>query len=151
MWLSREFIQLISASSQLTIVGDEDQSIYGFKYAHPDGITSFHKRHHATVNKTLIHCWRSPTTIVGMANRLISHNQRRTPRALTPHPKNGPGEVHIVQWKSMKEEAEGLAEFIAQRVHSDCVKPAQILVLAPRYQFGHGIRDFASEKGRASL
>ena len=46
----------------------------------------------------------------------------------------------------MKEEAEGLAEFIAQRVHSDCVKPAQILVLAPRYQFGHGIRDLLRKK-----
>ena len=40
----QELIQLISESSQLTIVGDEDQSIYGFKYADPDGIVSFREQ-----------------------------------------------------------------------------------------------------------
>ena len=41
----QELVQLLAGQAQFTIIGDEDQSIYSFKYAHPEGIAEFHARH----------------------------------------------------------------------------------------------------------
>lgn len=143
----QEFTQLIAENAQLTIIGDEDQSIYSFKYAHPEGIANFHARHPNTTDETLDLCRRCPTNIVEMANSLIANNRRRTNRALIARPENGAGEVHIVQWQSMEREAEGLAEFIGRLVRSGRVEPGRVLVLAPRRQFGYGVRDALNARG----
>lgn len=143
----QEFTQLIAENAQLTIIGDEDQSIYSFKYAHPEGIADFHARHPNTTDETLDLCRRCPTNIVEMANSLIANNRRRTNRALIARPENGAGEVHIVQWQSMEREAEGLAEFIGRLVRSGRVEPGRVLVLAPRRQFGYGVRDALNTRG----
>jgi superfamily I DNA/RNA helicase len=143
----QEFVQLIAEQARLTIIGDEDQSIYSFKYAHPEGIAEFHTRYPETRDESLELCRRCPTSIVEMANRLISNNGRRTNRVLVPRPENGAGEVHIVQWQNMEQEAQGLAEFIEQRVRSGQVEPGRVLVLAPRRQFGYDIRDALNAMG----
>lgn len=143
----QEFIQFIAENARLTIIGDEDQSIYSFKYAHPEGIADFHDRHPNTTDETLDLCRRCPTNIVEMANSLIANNRRRTNRALIARPENGAGEVHIVQWQSMEREAGGLAEFIGGLVRSGRVEPGRVLVLAPRRQFGYGVRDALNARG----
>lgn len=143
----QEFVQLIAQNAQLTITGDEDQSIYSFKYAHPEGIAEFHTRHPGTADETLDLCRRCPTNIVEMANRLISNNRRRTNRALVPRAENGVGEVHVVQWRTMREERDGLADFIQQRVQAGEVEPGRILVLAPARQFGYAVRDALNARG----
>ena len=143
----QELVQLIAENARLTIVGDEDQSIYSFKYAHPEGIADFHVRHPETRDETLEQCRRCPTDIVEMANRLISNNRRRTNRVLAARPENGAGEVRIVQWPSMEREAQGLAEFIERRVDSGQVEAGRVLVLAPRRQVGYGVRDALNELG----
>jgi superfamily I DNA/RNA helicase len=143
----QELIQLLAENARLTIIGDEDQSIYSFKYAHPEGIAEFHVRHPDTADETLDLCRRCPTNIVEMANSLIANNRRRTNRALIARPENGAGEVHIVQWQSMEQEAEGLAAFIEGLVRSGRVEPGRVLVLAPRRQFGYGVRDALNKRG----
>ena len=143
----QEFVQLIAENARLTIIGDEDQSIYSFKYAHPEGIADFHVRHPETGDETLEQCRRCPTNIVEMANRLISNNRRRTNRVLAARPENGAGEVHIVQWPSMEREAQGLAEFIERRIRLGQVEAGRVLVLAPRRQFGYGVRDALNALG----
>ena len=141
------FVQLIAENARLTIIGDEDQSIYSFKYAHPEGIADFHVRHPETHDETLEQCRRCPTNIVEMANRLISANRRRTNRVLAARPENGAGEVRIVQWPSMEREAQGLAEFIERRIRLGQVEAGRVLVLAPRRQFGYGVRDALNALG----
>ncbi len=143
----QEFVQLVAENAQLTIIGDEDQSIYSFKFAHPEGIAEFHDQHPETVDETLDLCRRCPTDIVEVANRLISNNRRRTNRVLTARPENGAGEIHIVQWQSMEREAQGLAEFIERLVRSDRVDPGRVLVPAPRRQFGYAVRQSLNERG----
>ena len=142
----QEFIRLISENAQLTIIGDENQSIYSFKYAHPQGISEFHSRHVGTVDATLDLCRRCPTSIVDMANYLISCSPRRSEHTLIPRPENGAGEVRIVQWRSMEREAQGIARFIEQRIEAG-VDPGRVLVLAPLRQFGYGIRDALNKGG----
>jgi DNA helicase-2/ATP-dependent DNA helicase PcrA len=50
----QEFIKLLAQDASLTIIGDEDQLIYSFKYAHPEGIADFPNRHPDTKVKRWI-------------------------------------------------------------------------------------------------
>jgi superfamily I DNA/RNA helicase len=136
----------LAAVGALTVVGDEDQSIYSFKYAHPEGIAEFHHDHPETHDESLDECRRCPQLVVSMANTLIERNSVRTVRVLHPRPSNPDGEVLVVQWPSMHDEAKGIATFIQQRIQADGVEPGRVLVLAPRRQFGYAIRDALNDK-----
>ena len=100
----------VAEGHNLQIIGDEDQSIYSFKCAHPEGVSEFGTTHPNTHDETLEICRRCPTSVVQMANCLISHNVLRKDRTLRPHESNSNGEVHVIQWASMDDEAEGVAE-----------------------------------------
>ena len=144
-------IGLLAENAKLTIVGDEDQSIYSFKYAHPEGIADFPRRRPETTDETLDLCRRCPLNIVDMANQLISKNWGRTIRQLTPNRANGDGEVLIYQWESMEQEAKGLATLVKNLVQASKVELGEVLVLAPRRQFGYGVRDALNAKGVKAL
>lgn len=137
----QEFINILAPEEGLTIIGDEDQSIYSFKYAHPKGIADFSRGRPKTTDQNLDLCRRCPPNIVEMANQLISYNADRSRRKLTPNSENEKGEVLVYQWESMTQEADGLATLVTNLVQEGKVKPGRVLVLAPRRQFGYAIRD----------
>jgi superfamily I DNA/RNA helicase len=64
-------IDLLAEQGTLTVIGDEDQSIYSFKHAHPEGIVTFADGHPGTHDETLDSCRRCPTAVVALANHLI--------------------------------------------------------------------------------
>ena len=134
-------LDLLAEPGSLIVVGDEDQSIYSFKLAHPEGIATFHQLHPGTHDEELDECRRCPRRVVEMATALIANNQSRTPRALTPRAGNPEGEVLVLQWPNMDEEARGIARIIQTRIESQEVEPGGVLVLAPRRQFGYKVRD----------
>lgn len=133
-------VDLLAESAALSIIGDEDQSIYSFKHAHPEGITTFGDSHDGTHDKTLDICRRCPTTVVKLANSLIKNNTTYSNRPLKPRPENGPGIVQIVQWASMKAEAEGIADYVLKRIEEDDVSAGEVLILAPRRPMGQAVR-----------
>lgn len=143
----QSILELLSSNSALTIIGDEDQSIYSFKFAHPDGIANFEEEHPGTHSESLDCCRRCPSQIVEMANCLISNNSSRVSRALNPLETSPRGDVYIVQWSNMNQEAEGIAEFIDNRINSIGTEPGQILILAPRRDFGYAIRNSINARG----
>ena len=142
----QEFIHLLARDASLTIIGDEDQSIYSFKYAHPEGIADFTCRRPETTDETLDLCRRCPPNIVDMANHLISKNLGRTIRQLTPNRAIEDGEVLVYQWENREQEAKGLATLIDNFVQAGKVEPERVLVLAPRRQFGYSVRDALNAK-----
>jgi superfamily I DNA/RNA helicase len=137
----QELLQVLAKDSNLVVVGDEHQSIYGFKFAHPEGILEFDKSNPGTRDFALDTCRRCPALVVQLANTLMQHNTLLQPRKLTPAPDSASGIVDIVQWRSLEEEAKGLAAFIRHCVSEGHLGPGEILVLAPRRQIGHAIRD----------
>lgn len=143
-------LDLLADNGTLTVVGDEDQSIYSFKHAHPEGIAEFPQYHNNTYDETLLECRRCPQLVVDIANDLISNNLSRSPRTLTCLDGNPQGEVHIVQWNSLQEEAEGIAQFVKDRVNSGQVDPGKVLILAPRRQLGYAVRDALNVLGTSS-
>ena len=75
-------VDLLSGNAQLCIVGDDDQSLYSFKFAHPAGIRTFAASHAGSAKHEILECHRCPTLIVAMANSLIGNNRdRRAPAA----------------------------------------------------------------------
>lgn len=135
-------IDALAGNGAVTVVGDEDQSIYGFRNAHPEGIVEYPQTHANTHDELLSECRRCPRSVVLIANALINHNQRLTPKPLNPFPQNGDGEVHIVQHNTVEDEIRTLALYIEWYLQNHPGMPAgEVLVLANRKMIGNGIRD----------
>jgi superfamily I DNA/RNA helicase len=143
----QELIDLLAAHGATAIVGDVDQSIYRFRHANPEGIENFAQTHAQTHDENLIECRRCPLGVVQIADHLIRHNHEPgAPARLTPKPGNPQGTVHIVQWASVDEEAQGLADHIAWLVQQQGYGPGDVLVLTPRRLLGYAVRDRLRER-----
>lgn len=138
----QELIDLLAGQGATAIVGDVDQSIYRFRHANPEGIEEFEQQHPGTHDETLDQCRRCPTRVVAIADHLIRHNHPAAlvPR-LQPKPGNPEGNVHIVQWTGIDEEAQGLAGFVRTLIGDRGYVPGDILILTPRRLLGYGIRN----------
>jgi superfamily I DNA/RNA helicase len=132
-------LDLLAEKGTLTIVGDENQSIYQFKHAHPEGIRDFDQTHDGTHDEDMTASRRCPRLVIDMANNLIAYNVSNV--SLTPLEENPDGEVYNVQWLSIHDEAEGIANFVKRRVENGEIEAGKVLVLAPRRKLGYAIRD----------
>jgi superfamily I DNA/RNA helicase len=129
-------ISLLSENAEICIVGDDDQSIYSFKHAHPEGIREWLLEHPGADNLTLGECHRCPTKVVAMANSLIAKNiSRPVARTLAPLAKNGAGVVQIIQYTTLDCEVLGILNIISNLL-SQGNQPGDILVLAQRGAIG---------------
>ena len=129
-------IELLSDAADVCVVGDDDQSIYSFKHAHPDGIREWLNNNAGAADLDLGECRRCPTQVVEMANSLIGHNcMRPVPRPLHTVPANGQGDVRIVQYRTIAQEIAGVAALVSQMI-ANGVPPGDILVLAQSRAFG---------------
>jgi DNA helicase II / ATP-dependent DNA helicase PcrA len=130
----QEVLALLSDRADVCVVGDDDQSIYSFKHAHPDGVRDWSIQNQGQ-DHAIADCRRCPTTVVSMANSLIAHNARRQARSMTAFAANGPGTIAIRQYVDPATEADAVATKITQLVAGG-VAPGDIIVLAQRATFG---------------
>ncbi|HEX4211813.1 MAG TPA: hypothetical protein VIA06_00630 [Candidatus Dormibacteraeota bacterium] len=79
--------------------------------------------------------------MIEVANALISHNPDRADRQLHPLENQIEGEIRVVQWNSLTEEAQGLAGFIKARIEAKTVEAGKVLVLCPTRVIGYEVRD----------
>lgn len=104
--LQYETICMLAApENNLFIVGDDDQSIYGFRGARPDIMLSFPKRFPQAEKIVLGVNYRCSTQILTAADRLIRHNRKRFTKELTAHAGRCEG-VHIRRCRNLTAEAE---------------------------------------------
>ena len=129
-------VELMSGAANVCIVGDDDQSIYSFKHAHPDGILEWLNKNAGADDFGLDECRRCPTKVVDMANSLIGRNvSRPVPRTLNPMPANGAGDIRILQYPTITQEVEGVTTLVSQMIAGGA-PPGDILVLAQSRAFG---------------
>ena len=76
---------LAGRTSNLFMVGDEDQSIYGFRAAYPDALLNFEKDHPGAKILLMEENFRSTGEIVRAAERLIRHNTLRHEKHMITH------------------------------------------------------------------
>jgi DNA helicase II / ATP-dependent DNA helicase PcrA len=128
--VEQQVLALLGTNSAICVIGDDDQSIYRFKHAHPIGIRQWTQVNNGEDHQ-ITECHRCPTTVVRMANALITRNQNRMPRAMIERPGNGPGIVAIRQYPSADAEADAVAAKITALVQAGTA-PGEIIVLAQR-------------------
>ena len=144
----QDLIDLLGHNGQTAIVGDVDQSIYRFRHANPEGIEGFGISHPETHDENLDECRRCPTRVVTIADHLIRRNHPAQNQArLRPLPGNPEGEVHIMQWPSIDDEAQGLADYVSWLINERHIEPGEILILTPRRLIGYRIRDRIAAAG----
>lgn len=107
-----ELVSILSdRCNNLYIVGDPDQSIYGFRGSNVDCIVKFEEylsrlkgRKIEVKTVFLNHNYRSTPEILNVSNSLIKHNTNRVEKELVPNCVNGPKVVHY-HGKSVYDEA----------------------------------------------
>ena len=136
----QDVVRMLGEQGAMCIVGDDDQSIYSFKFAHPDGIRQWHT-FQTTDQHSIDECRRCPTTIVRMANALIARNTDRIQgRTMVERAANDSGEIVVRQYATAEMEAAAVAIKISSLISSG-VAPKEIIVLAQRATFAAPIFD----------
>jgi DNA helicase II / ATP-dependent DNA helicase PcrA len=136
-------VSVLASAGSLVVIGDDNQSIYGFRHANPEGIRVFPADHPGTAEFVIEECRRCPPNIVAMSNALIANDPTTTrPAPLVATPDRPNADVFIVQHNSLADEADALAAFVHKYLTDHpTVPPGQVLVLSPRRVFGNAVRD----------
>ena len=109
---------LAAGHHNLCVVGDDSQSIYGFRGAEIQNILSFsHDFPEAKVFR-LERNYRSTQTIVNAANTVIARNEGRIPKNCVSMGENGE-KLHLVRSYTEQEEAMQVASSILSRMRKD--------------------------------
>ena len=102
---------LSRGTGSITVVGDEDQSIYKWRGADIRNILDFERDHEGTRVVKLEQNYRSTGNILRAANAIISRNTERRPKTLFTTAGEG---AHITMFEGETERDE--AEFVASRI-----------------------------------
>lgn len=105
----RLLVQLVGDRGNLTVVGDEDQSVYGFRNADIRNILDFEREFPQAGVVKLEQNYRSTQTILSAANEVVRRNRDRRPKELWTD--EGQGEpVEITGLGDEHEEARWVAD-----------------------------------------
>lgn len=117
--LDQRLIELISQDATLVITGDDDQAIYGFRWASAAHLI----RPDAAFNRTFTSYelrtnYRCPRAILERSRQLIAHNADRVPK----NPVSGvaaPGSITVIEHDTRLAEARQIALIIAETLATD--------------------------------
>ena len=108
------FLKLLSQKhGQVFVVGDDDQSIYGWRGAQVENILSFEKEFPGSKIFTLEQNYRSTKVILDFANATIVDNRLRAPKQLWTS-RTGGDEVVVNRFRDDRQEAENVADRIGE-------------------------------------
>ncbi|HZR07214.1 MAG TPA: ATP-dependent helicase [Myxococcales bacterium] len=110
--LQGEIVDAMAAShGNLLVVGDDAQSIYGFRGAHFENILKFPERYPQCQQFRLLTNYRSTPPILALANASIACNRKQFQKELRPHREGGVLPA-LVPLRDVHQQA----EFVAQRI-----------------------------------
>lgn len=139
--------KLADKHQNLCVVGDDDQSIYGWRGAEVQHILNFKKDWPAATEIRLEDNYRSTTAIVAFANRLIAYNKTRHDKVLKAA-RAGGQPPRILQFKDEIEEAKGISEEIARILDRRVREPRDLAIL---FRTNEQPRVFETELRRAKV
>jgi DNA helicase-2/ATP-dependent DNA helicase PcrA len=121
--------RLAARGAALLIAGDDDQSLYGFRHANPQGIMDFVSRFEGCSDFSLDECRRCSSQVLAAAMRVISYNPNRVDKQLRALREGG--EVRAFSFQGPRRQAVGIAEMVAAEI-AQGTDPSQVFVLLPR-------------------
>jgi DNA helicase-2/ATP-dependent DNA helicase PcrA len=111
-------------------VGDDDQSIYSFRKAHPEGIRRFPNDYLGAALYDLTFCHRLNARIGVWAQFVMAGDVSRTPRAPLTYADDAPeGHVALLGFRSTADEAQGVARLVRWLVEHERIDPNDIGIL----------------------
>lgn len=122
----RLLMELVGPQRNICVVGDDDQSIYGWRGADVGNILRFTTDFPDAKVVVLERNYRSCEEILGAAGALIANNARRAPKTLRSVVGSGPG-VSIAEYADDREEAQNIA-FAVERLLDKGIDPGEIAV-----------------------
>ncbi len=127
--LQYEVVRLLAKpQDNLFIVGDDDQSIYGFRGSKPEIMLNFQKDYPEAKRVLLNVNYRSRRDIVEAAGRLISHNKVRFEKEVETNNQNVDG-VRLYAFASKQKQAENIALLIKQYMEGEGARYSDIAIL----------------------
>lgn len=128
---------LAGAAANLTVVGDDDQSIYSFRGADLQNLLQFEEDFQQPVRVVLQRNYRSSQAILDASYRLIRHNdperlevKDKIDKKLVAAEPAGPEPVFLPAG-TIRDEANGIAEVLAAR-HAAGIPLSELAVLIPK-------------------
>ncbi|WP_069637217.1 ATP-dependent helicase [Campylobacter pinnipediorum] len=114
--------KLCTSHSNICVVGDDDQSIYGWRGAKIDNILNFKNQFNNTKIIKLEHNYRSTSQILKVANELINHNRNRLGKILISTKEDGEN-VNLFESIDEVAEATKIAKSIKELIQSGVNAP----------------------------
>ena len=112
--IQHRIIKLLADNNNIFMVGDEDQSIYGFRGAYPKALTDFRNNYNNPHILKMEFNYRSTDAIVDISNRFISHNTDRYQKTIVSTQGEG-NDVCLIDVRNRKEQY----ETILNKIQSD--------------------------------
>ena len=109
--------------------GDDDQSIYGFRHANPEGIRRFDKEYNPSVDLPLATCMRCDIDIMDLARFVADLDPARLRKPWKPRDEAGTGLVRLLRFDNGDEEASGIASLCKYLITDEKFQPDEILIL----------------------
>ncbi|MBI2901999.1 MAG: UvrD-helicase domain-containing protein, partial [Candidatus Methylomirabilis oxyfera] len=134
-----QIVKLLAATHRnVTVVGDDDQSIFKFRGASISNILNFREEFPESHTVVLVENYRSPPDVLDAAYRLIQHNnpdrleyREGVDKRLRPHKSEGSA-VESVAFQTYQEEADWVAGKIEELVEAKACPPGDIAILVRR-------------------
>jgi len=137
---------LAGGHRNLCVVGDDDQSIYGWRGAEVTHILRFRDDWPEAKVVWLEVNYRSTREIIAWSNRLIGFNKQRHPKVLRTTSRGEP--PRILQFESEELEAKGVVEEVQSRLQGQGVRPREVAIL---FRTNEQPRPFEAELRRTKI
>lgn len=123
-YIQFELLKLLAAGHKnLTVVGDDDQSIFRFRGASLSNILNFRKFYPEAKEIVLVANYRSPQPILDSAYKLIQQNnpyrlevKSRVNKKLVSGIQASAKVIHLLQFDTLSHEADRVAELIQEKI-----------------------------------
>ncbi len=126
--LQFEIVKMLSKpQNNIFIVGDDDQSIYGFRGSCPELMFEFKEYYHSASEIFLTNNYRSTKEIVKAAANLIKNNKARFEKDIVAMSESGM-KPDIRVYKSQKDEIYSVCEMVKEYIKKG-IEPKEIAVL----------------------
>lgn len=105
-------VKMLSApQNNIFVVGDDDQSIYGFRGANPEIMLNFEKDYPGCKKVLLDVNYRSQANIVKGAIKVINHNKKRFPKDIKAF-REASGQIELCTYPELYDENSAVVEMI---------------------------------------
>ena len=119
---------MANPNNNIFVVGDEDQSIYGFRGARPDFLLQFEEYFKGTEKILLDINYRSKKEIIDVSNKLIEKNVSRYDKTIKCHQGEG-AVVNYIMPKDSEDEAIQIGKEILEEIKKDYMEYSDFAVI----------------------